>query len=443
MQDNNLYPRFLHSRLEHMLSWSSVVLISGPRQSGKTTFCKQFQAYNESVKNYEYFTFDDPSTVEFASEDPVRFVEQLPTYAILDEVQLVPSIFRLLKLSVDNNRIPGRLLLTGSADLSLMTELADAMVGRMNLLSLYPLSQNELRSKPTTKTQTQNTPPSSTYSQFPRVSSLFLENLFDQKMSNNSEVHIRMGPQLAKLVIAGGYPKPQGLDFSDRVVWFRDYIGITARRDIKALTSIRRVELIPQLIEVAAAYTSQLFNLSDLASSLTLSRNTISEYIALLRNLFILNYIPVWSKHRLKRSVKAPKLHFVDTGLACAFLDLDFESLWDDRKLFGRMVETFILQELIKQSSWLGGRFSFYHYRDRDKGEVDIVIEKSGQGVVAIEVKTRATVSTTDFRHLQKLRDQTDNFIAGVVLYDGQWTRSFGEKLFAIPISSLWEFTDN
>ena len=200
----------------------------------------------------------------------------------------------------------------------------------------------------------------------------------------------------------------------------------------------RRIDVMPRLAEIAAALTAQLFNLTNVATRLDLSRNTVNEYVSILQNLFMFQYTPAWSNNQLKRTVKSPKLHFQDTGFAWALLHFDEATLWQDRKRLGQMTETFVVYELRKLASWYGSRLSIFRYRDRYRRDVDIVVEKSRSGIVAIEVKTRAIVKRADFQGIRKLQQHSEKFIAGIVLYDGERVRTLGESLYAIPISCLW-----
>lgn len=191
---------------------------------------------------------------------------------------------------------------------------------------------------------------------------------------------------------------------------------------------------------LAAGQSAHLLNATNLAAPFQLSRPTIRDYITLLSRIFLLEELPPWHNNRLRRLVKSPKLHLCDTGLACSLLGTNAKALMADRMLLGQLLETFVFQELRRQASWQEEPANFYHFRDKDGVEVDIVIEVSGQRVAGIEVKAAATATATDFRGLRKLKTVTgDRFVAGVLLYDGEATMPFGEKLFAVPIRALWE----
>lgn len=180
-------------------------------------------------------------------------------------------------------------------------------------------------------------------------------------------------------------------------------------------------------------------NVSELAAPFQVSRPTIREYVTLLSRIFLLEELPPWYSNRMSRLIKTPKLHLGDTGLTCSLLGLDAEMLWKDRAIFGRLLETFVFQELRRQASWQEETVSFSHFRDKDKVEVDVVMESAGR-LAGIEVKAAATVTGDDFKGLRKLQGAAQkSFAAGVVLYDGEAVVPFGNKLHAVPISRLCE----
>jgi hypothetical protein len=177
-----------------------------------------------------------------------------------------------------------------------------------------------------------------------------------------------------------------------------------------------------------------------LSGPFNVSRPTIREYVTLLQRVFLLEELPPWHSNRLSRLVKTPKLHAGDTGLASALLGVDAEAVFAERELLGQLLETFVFQELRRQASWHEAHLEFFHFRDRDHFEVDIVIERGAREIVGVEVKASATVVPSDFRGLRKLHETAGrHFTCGVVLYDGETTASFGDGLFAVPIRTMWE----
>ena len=220
----------------------------------------------------------------------------------------------------------------------------------------------------------------------------------------------------------------------------RDYIETLVQRDVRDLSRVRQFEALPRLLSVAAAQTGRLLNVTELAAPFQVSRPTIHDYLALLERVFLLDMLPSWHINRLSRAVKTAKLHIGDTGVACALLGIDGSALAGDRPLLGQLLETFVFQELRRQGGWHQQEIRFFHFRDRDGAEVDIVLERGAREVAGVEVKAAASVNPADFRGLRKLRAAAGaRFTAGVVLYDGEISASFGDGLHAVPIRALWE----
>lgn len=417
MAELTWYDRLIRPRLLEALSDTPVVLIHGPRQCGKTSLARDV---GESA-GYGYLTLDDDVLLAAAQADPIGFVANLPDRAILDEVQRAPALFTSLKAAVDREPRPGRLLLTGSANVLLVPALADSLAGRLEVLRLHPLSQAELHGG----------------------SGDFIEALFRQELGGSQGQ--RSGhAQLAERIAAGGYPRALARSSARRrAAWYRDYVDSLIQRDVRDLARISRLDALPRLLAVAASQTARLINVTDLAAPFQLSRPTIRDYVTLLEGVFLLDEIPPWHSNRLSRLVKTPKLHMGDTGLACALLGVDAEGLAAEAGLYGQMLETFVLQELRRKASWSEQPISFYHFRDKDGVEVDVVLERGGRGEVAgVEVKASSTVREGDFRGLRKLKEGAGRrFVTGVILYDGETTASFGEGLYAVPLSRLWEAT--
>lgn len=413
MRENPAYPRFATRKLEDALADSPAVLLHGPRQSGKSTLA---QLVAEPL-GYTYLTFDDDNLLDAARTDPQGFVADLPELVILDEVQRVPDLFRAIKSSIDKDRKPGRFLLTGSANVLLVPTLSESLAGRMGIVRLHPLAQCEINKK----------------------ESHFLKTLFDGKIGIKKTE--RLGKELAALAIIGGYP-PALLRKTDsrRSAWYRDYVETQIQKDVRDLAKISSLDVLPRLLSYAVSQTSRLLNVSELAGPFQVSRTTIREYLTLLENLFLLDELQPWHTNRLSRMVKTPKLHVNDTGVACSLLGMEAESLYADRSIYGQMLETFVFQELRRESSWQEEEFKFYHYRTRDKYEVDIVIERGASQLVGIEVKASATVTSSDFYGLRQLKEYAgDRFQKGIVLYDGDTSLGFGNGMYAVPIRSIWE----
>jgi predicted AAA+ superfamily ATPase len=408
-----LLPRFAERLLVEALADTPVVLIHGPRQCGKTTLAR---VVGDRL-GYEYVTFDDDTMLAAAQSDPIGFVDGLPERTILDEVQRAPGLFTSLKAAVDRHRTSGLYLLTGSANVLLLPRLADSLAGRIAVLRLHPLAQRELAGRKPG----------------------FLDALFAARFPTRR--FERLGNELTDRIVAGGYPA--ALDRRDqrrRSAWYRDYIESLVQRDVRDLSRIRSLDALPRLLAAIAATTACLQNTSDLASPFQLSRPTIGDYVTILERVFLVDSLPPWHSNRLSRLVKTPKLHLGDTGLACALLKLDAAALTRDRQMLGRLLETFVFQELSRQASWHSQDVALHHFRDKDGAEVDVVLERGPDEVAGVEVKSAASVTSSDFRGLRRLREATGRrFRAGIVLYDGESRASFGDGLYAVPIRTLWE----
>lgn len=409
----DLYPRLAEAPLEDALADSPVVLIHGPRQCGKSTLAQAVGAR----RGHAYFSVDDEVLRTAAQADPAGFVDDLPERVVLDEIQRAPALFAALKLAVDRRRVPGRFLLTGSANVLLLPHLADSLAGRIAILRLHPLAQCELARRP----------------------ARFVDALF--AASFKLQRHERLAGGLAARVAAGGYPAALARPTARRrSAWYRDYLEALVQRDARELARVSSLDILPRLLAAGAAQTAQLFNVSSLAAPFQLSRPTIADYVTLLERVFLLERLPPWHSNQLSRLIKTPKLHLGDTGLACSLLGLDADALAADRTTVGHLLETFVYQELRRQAGAGAEPHHFFHYRDKDDAEVDIVIER-GRQLVGVEVKASATVTSADFRGLRKLQQAAGKrFACGVVLYDGEVSGAgFGDRLYAVSIRTLWE----
>ncbi len=319
---------------------------------------------------------------------------------------------------------PGRFLLTGSANVLFVPHLADSLAGRMETLRLHPLSQHEL-------------------AEHPEGTATFVERLFAGTFTGRPLP--RLGRALAERIVAGGYPASLARSTARRrSSWYRDYVDTLVQRDVRDLARIRSLDVLPRLLSLVASQTARLINVADLAGPFQLTRPTIRDYVTLLVHLFLADELPPWHSNRLSRLVKTAKLFAGDTGVACALLGLDAGTLWEERERYGQMLETFVYQELRRQASGHEDPVTFYHLRDRDGVEVDLVLERTGRQIAGVEVKAAATVQASDFRGLRKLQESVGaRFANGVVLYDGESALPFGDRLWAVPISYLWETTQH
>jgi len=223
-------------------------------------------------------------------------------------------------------------------------------------------------------------------------------------------------------------------DRQRRRAWAGGYVHAIVQRDVRDIAEPEKKDQMPRLLKVLAHHSGRLTNFTQIGGQIVLDEKTTRKYVAVLEQLFLVRRLEPWFRNRLKRLVKTPKLHFLDSGLLAAILGATEERIGKDRSVFGSLPETFAFAEVMKEAGWL-----LYHYRDKEKDEVDIVVEGEGGDVVGIQTKAAATVTAGDFKGLRKLSAASGkDFRLGVVLYDAEQMVPFGERMFAVPISCLW-----
>lgn len=402
--------RHITPSLLQALSDTPVVFLNGARQTGKSFLARWLAATDHPAR---YLTLDDVAVLAAAHGDPTSFVAGLDGPVVLDEVQRVPRLFLAIKALVDRGRQPGRFLLTGSADVLLLPELADSLAGRMEILTLHPLSQGEIEGHPEG----------------------FIETVFTDKLTDLA-VGGAPGLTLLDRIQTGGYPEMQTRTSPHRRnAWFSSYISTILSRDVRDLAHIEGLAALPRLLSLLAARAASLLNFAELSRTTGIPQTTLKRYLSLLETTFLVYYLPAWSGNLGKRLVKAPKLMLNDTGLLVHLLGGD---LGPGTQL-GPVLENFVVTELRKQSAWSSRRVQFFHFRTQIGREVDLVLEDSSGRVVGIEVKATATLGTEDFKGLRTLADDLgDRFHRGVVLYTGSESIPFGPRLHALPVESLW-----
>lgn len=411
MFDSSLWSRLATNKVQEALLDTPVILIHGPRQCGKTTL-----AQYATSEDYAYVTFDDQALLEAAKFDPIGFVKRLPEYVILDEVQHVPELFRAIKMSVDQNRKPGRFVLTGSANVLLLPSLSDSLAGRMEIINLLPLARSEVSEAPA-----------------PTLLQLLITNRLDDL------IHSEKQDSLAKRIVEGGFPEPLSrTSFSRKRRWFDSYLQTLIQRDIKQISTIQKLDKVPMLLTALANHSAQLLNVSSLSRDLGLDRATLNQYLALLQQIFLVEVLPPWFNNRNKRLIKTPKVHLVDTGISSFLLGVEADALENDRNLLGHLAENYVYAELKRHATGLDTGVNFYHFRDQAKKEIDLIIETHSGQLIAVETKVASTVGVSDFKILKEFQAvYSDKFTVGIVMYEGEHILPFGEGMYAIPFVYL------
>jgi predicted AAA+ superfamily ATPase len=405
------YSRTLENRLAEALTDTPVVLIAGPRQAGKTTLAKNFA----NQLKMQYLTLDDELTLRLAKDDPIGLIRGLDR-AVIDEIQRAPQLLLAIKKSVDEDRRFGRFLLTGSANLMTLPTVADSLAGRIETLTLLPLSQNEIQGS----------------------SINWIDLIFDGIIPQVNKLII--GNDLVDVVLKGGYPEVLTRTTARRrASWAQQYIDSLLQRDVQDVGSIQKLDELPRLLRALAQVSGQLCNYTQLGGQLGLDHKTIARYIGIFEQMYLFKRIPVWATNRLNRLVKTPKFQFLDSGLLSVLMDLNFEEVQRNKSRFGHVLESFVYGELLKQSLVSDKKYQFFFYRDTRQTEVDLLIEDTKGRIVGVEIKSTATVHKHDLKGLEILKNGLgDKFAMGIVLYDGDQILPQGDRIWLVPISTLW-----
>jgi uncharacterized protein len=403
--------RHLMPDLRAALKDTPVTMLIGPRQSGKSTLA---QALVDELRDARYVSLDRGLNLTAAREDPAGFVAGDARTLVIDEVQRAPDLLLEIKASVDEDRRPGRFVLTGSADVLSLPRVAETLAGRMEILRLWPLSQGEIEGS----------------------KEHFLDALFAGAPETLAATARR--PERADLlarIAAGGFPEAIERDGARRRRWFDSYLDTMLQREVREIANVSGLTELPRLMLLLAARTTGLLNYAGLSRDLGMPQSTLKRYLALLETAFLAATVPAWFRNIGKRLIKSPKLILTDTGLATNLLG-GGESV--DRS-FGALLENFVLMELIKQAGVSEARPAIHHYRTAAGVEVDAVIEPRGGPLCAVEVKAAATIAPRDSRGLKSLADDLgDEFGTGVILHTGTEAARLAPKIWALPLTALW-----
>lgn len=412
------FKRHIKARLIDLLSDFRIVYLTGPRQAGKSTLVREIA----QEQGMGYYTLDDAALAASAESDPHGLLVSLPKPLVLDEFQMAPNLIGAIKMASDTaNGQKGIFLLTGSSDIFRSAQVQESLPGHMARVELYPLSQVERQGGDL--------------------------NAIDWLISRKFE-HTRLKPldrkDLGNLLIAGGYPEAMDKSPRSRSVWFASYIEGRLLKDFETMHHAKGDyhTKLSALIRNLAGMTGNLIKYANIANDLSQDDKTVKRYIEILELMFIIRRLHPYVRNSAKRAVVGmPKLHFIDTGLACHLLGLKKAEMLHTSQFFGGLVENFVFCELLKHATWAEEDVNFYHFRDTNRHELDLVIERSDGMVVGVEVKASMTVKQEDFSGLSIFAAYAkDKFLHGVLIYSGDKVLPFrvNDTIFhAVPISSL------
>jgi len=409
-----MFSRHIESLLTEALADTPVVLLNGARQTGKSTLAQALAARD----GRRYLTLDDRVVLAAAKSDPAGFIAGLSGPVVMDEVQRAPELFLDIKAAVDRERTPGRFLLTGSANVLLLPTLADSLSGRMEILSLWPLSCAEMAGE----------------AGFNRA-----DWLFDGDLSALAIAPCQRDA-LVGTMLQGGYPEAVARSTARRrSAWFDSYLQTILQRDVRDLANLEQLTELPNLLQLLATRSATLLNFAELSRASGISQTTLKRYFSLLETLFLIVRVPAWARNPGKRLVKAPKVFLPDCGLLAWLRDFSSDKLLGLPGLPGSLVETFVAGELLKHLAFSARGLSLYHYRTQSDVEVDFVLEDRLGQLTAIEVKASASVDGADFKGLRHLQEtEAQAFRRGIVLYGGREVVGFSDQLYAVPLSLWW-----
>src|SRR5690625_994652 len=405
-------PRLIRHRVLEALADTPVVCLLGPRRGGKSTLAQHLEP------DRTYISLDDSDLLQAAQQDAIGFIESLPERVIIDEVQRAPKLLLAIKSVVDRKRTAGRFLLTGSANLLLLPQAQDSLAGRMEVIYLHPLTEQEKRLSNTTLLDT-----------------LISNKLAPQMVSDSIPL-----ASTAEVLCQGGYPEPNRRAPHRARQWYRQYTNAIVQRDVEDIAAVQDKDSLLVLMELLASRTASLLNISNLSKELSLDRATVSKYLSILKRLFLVHQLPAWHRNHAKRLIKSPKIHLVDTELSAALARLEPNQWLTDAERFGALLESHVVEQLIAQAGWVDPDLRFYHYRDKDQAEVDLVIER-GRETWGVEVKRAASIQPNkDAVGLAKLAAQAGkDFRGGMLVYTGRHCLKLPVPgCFAVPIGMLW-----
>ena len=405
------YPRWQKETLNHLMQERRVLLLTGPRQSGKTTLARELES-----EQVEYRTLDDSTLREAAKSDPQGFVKRRTKTLIIDEAQQVPSLLPAIKKAVDEDTRPGQYLLTGSANIQSLATVRESLAGRIAKIRLRPLAFGEVNKK----------------------NPQFIESAFERSFTNKHTHYDR--DALLEVAFRGGFPESLTLQDRARKRWHTDYVNAILERDLQDIARIHRKNTVKDLVDVLAAWSGKFMDISAIGAGLSIKRPTIESYINALESLFLVERVFPWTKTDYDRVGKQSKLFMADSGLMASLLRWNIDQVRFDSGRSGKFIETFAFNEIMAQVDPGDGLYELFHYRDREKPEIDFLIEREDNALLGLEIKAGSAIDKNDFKHMRWFKNNIakNRLFTGIVLYTGKDPVSFGDGMWAVPFDLLW-----
>jgi len=399
--------------IEQALQTRRIIILAGPRQCGKTTLSKALE-----LADYEYRTLDDKMLQEAAIADPHEFVKRHKALMIIDEVQKAVELLPAIKKVVDDDNRPGQYLLTGSANIQSLPGVTESLAGRAGKIRLRPLAQGEiLGNKP-----------------------VFLQHAFEQTLGQLSLQPLERD-EILQIAMYGGYPEALTLSPSESLLWHEDYVDALLERDLMDIVNIRRKDSMKNLVHIVCTWSTKPIDMSAIGSGLAIKRPTLESYVNALEALYLVERIPAWTKTDYGRINRQSKLIINDSGLMSSLLRWQLDDIRFDDDKTGKLIETHVGNELQKHIDTARDQYELFHYRDREKREIDFIVRRNNGDLLGIEVKSSTSVGNEDFKHLRWFQENLTlngkNF-TGIIIYTGEHLASFNNNLWAVPITALY-----
>jgi predicted AAA+ superfamily ATPase len=351
-----MIPRALEPQLLKLSGYYPAVLVTGPRQSGKTTLCRMV------FPDKPYVSLEALDTRDFARSDPRGFLAEYAGGAVLDEIQHIPELLNYLQEEVDTRPEPGRFILTGSQHFGLSQSISQSLAGRCGLLILLPPSLEELRAFPTAPTD------------------------------------------LFSVLWQGAYPRIYDRDIPAHQ-WLADYAATYLQRDVRQVVNVGDLQVFAEFLKLCAGRSAQEINLSALGSDAGVSHNTARAWMSVLETSYIIHRLPAWHTNIRKQVIKTPKLHFFDSGLACYLLGIREPEQLRLHPLRGAIFESWVISEVYKVGVHSGVQASLFRYRETRGLEIDLLMEKA-ERLDAVEIKSGATATAALFKNLKRFPER-------------------------------------
>jgi predicted AAA+ superfamily ATPase len=404
--------RNITETISYAMGFARVVALLGARQAGKSTLVRRIA---EERLDADYLTLDEEPVRALATGDPAGFLAARRRCTVIDEIQRAPELLLAIKARVDRDPAAGQFLITGSANLRRIPTVSDALPGRVDYLTLWPLTQGEIAGG----------------------RERFLSMLFDGEPPVLMDAPVGRH-EYAEMLLAGGFPGVRTRPAAARSMFFASYVDTIVERDVGDISRVRDPSSVGTLLRLVAARSSALARYDALAREVGIDGKTVKSHLDVLERLYLIRVRRPWHVNLGARQVKAPKLYVSDSGLLCALVGADANRVRDDDGFAGALFETFVASELERQASWYEQPLTFWHYRESGR-EVDVIVERPSGEIVGVEVKASATVRPGDFAGLRHLRERVgERMVCGVVLYAGAHTLPFGERMWAVPLRGLW-----